>query len=214
MKYAVIFDNDGTLIDSSTIHSSIESELFNKYGANISPKELELRFSGMNLEDIFNVINQEYELTCSCEKFLQEKIQRLQQSISSIKVNQGVFSLLQILDQKNVLYAIASGGRPEYMKKVLRATGLDKKISVTVSAWNVANGKPAPDVFLEAAKQLEVPPFTCIVVEDGRSGMIGAKNAGMKVIGIGKEHEEFADLIVNSFSDITIDTFETLAQSK
>ena len=211
---AIIFDNDGTLIDSSHVHSSIESELLRKYGARISTQELELRYSGMSLKDIFEEVNKEHELSCSFDTFLAEKITLLEQHIPSIQVVQGVHALLDELDKQAIPYAIASGGRREYIDNVLESTGLSRRIPVSVSAWEVANGKPAPDVFLEAAKRLGVQPTSCVVVEDGRSGMIGAKKGGMKVIGIGKEHKDFADAVVESFADITIDLIRNVARNK
>jgi beta-phosphoglucomutase-like phosphatase (HAD superfamily) len=91
--------------------------------------------------------------------------------------------------------------------------GIRDYFDAIASAAEVANGKPAPDVFLKAAELLSVEPEHCIVIEDGRSGMIGAHRAGMKCIGLvpNKEYTEWpADLLVTSLSEIKAEIIQRL----
>jgi beta-phosphoglucomutase-like phosphatase (HAD superfamily) len=80
--------------------------------------------------------------------------------------------------------AVASGSSPEAITAVLSGTGLDSWFGTAVSADEVANGKPAPDVFLEAARRLGVSPGDCVVVEDAVPGAEAAHAAGMRCVAV------------------------------
>ena len=84
--------------------------------------------------------------------------------------------------------AIASSSNPELIEVVLRAAGLRELFPVTVSSQEVARGKPAPDVYLEAARRLGVEPARCAAVEDSHNGIRSAKAAGMRVVAVPNPH--------------------------
>jgi HAD superfamily hydrolase (TIGR01509 family) len=84
--------------------------------------------------------------------------------------------------------AIASSSNPELIEVVLHASGLDEDIPVWVSSQDVPRGKPAPDVYLEAARRLGVDPANCLAVEDSHNGIRSAKAAGMRVVAIPNPH--------------------------
>jgi HAD superfamily hydrolase (TIGR01509 family) len=105
--------------------------------------------------------------------------------------------------------AIASSSNPELIDVVLRVSGLDSLIDVAVSSQMVARGKPAPDVYLEAASRLGVDPARCAAVEDSHNGIRSAHAAGMRVIAIPNAHfppdEEalaLADVVVRSVDEL------------
>jgi HAD superfamily hydrolase (TIGR01509 family) len=106
--------------------------------------------------------------------------------------------------------AVASSSNPELIEVVLDAAGLHDVIPVVVSSQEVARGKPAPDVYVEAARRLGVDPQTCAAVEDSHDGICSAKAAGMRVIAIPNPHyppdEEAlaqADVVLHSISELT-----------
>jgi len=84
--------------------------------------------------------------------------------------------------------AIASSSNPELIEVVLRAAGLDSLFRTTVSSQEVARGKPAPEVYLEAARRLGVEPGRCAAVEDSHAGIRSAKAAGMLVLAVPNPH--------------------------
>lgn len=105
--------------------------------------------------------------------------------------------------------AVASSAHREVIDAALAATGLDEVFELVVSSDEVAHGKPAPDVYLEAARRLGVDPATCLVVEDSRNGVRAARAAGMTVVLVPNEsvppapgtHEE-ADLVLERLADL------------
>jgi beta-phosphoglucomutase-like phosphatase (HAD superfamily) len=106
--------------------------------------------------------------------------------------------------------AIASSSNPELIEVVLRAAGLREFFPVTVSSQEVARGKPAPDVYLEAASRLAVEPVRCAAVEDSHNGIRSAKAAGMRVVAVPNPHfppdEDAlarADVVVRSIAELT-----------
>jgi HAD superfamily hydrolase (TIGR01509 family) len=106
--------------------------------------------------------------------------------------------------------AIASSSNPELIEVVLRASGLAPCFRVAVSSQEVARGKPAPDVYLEAASRLRVDPARCAAVEDSHNGIRSAKAAGMRVIAVPNLHfppdEEAlaaADVVLRSLDELT-----------
>ena len=80
--------------------------------------------------------------------------------------------------------AVASGSSREVVEKTLQILGVSDWFDDVISSNEVANGKPAPDVFLEAASRLDVDPVDCVVFEDARSGIIAARAAGMEVVAV------------------------------
>jgi HAD superfamily hydrolase (TIGR01509 family) len=105
---------------------------------------------------------------------------------------------------------IASSSNPELIEVVLRASGLADVVLVAVSSEKVAHGKPAPDVYLEAARRLGVAPSRCAAVEDSHNGIRSARAAGMRVIAIpnahfppGEDALAEADVVLGSIDELT-----------
>jgi HAD superfamily hydrolase (TIGR01509 family) len=108
--------------------------------------------------------------------------------------------------------AIASSSNPELIEVVLRASGLAEIVRVAVSSEEMPHGKPAPDVYLEAARRLELEPVRCAAVEDSHNGIRSAKAAGMRVIAIpnphfppGEDALAEADVVLSSIAELTPD---------
>jgi HAD superfamily hydrolase (TIGR01509 family) len=111
--------------------------------------------------------------------------------------------------------AVASSSNPELIEVVLDAAGLHDVIPVVVSSQEVARGKPAPDVYVEAARRLGVDPHACAAVEDSHNGIRSAKAAGMRVIAIPNPHFPpdpealaHADIVLRSIAELTVAVIE------
>lgn len=179
----IIFDCDGVLIDSEILAARVDSEFLKELDYEIEPKELAHRFAGFTTERIFELIGAEMgravpeELIRRAER---ETDRRLGTDVEAIP---GVHEMLDALDGPR---CICSNSRPERLKISLGKVGLwDRFRPYVFSARDVGEGrgKPAPDVFLHAAKVFETEPAEIVVVEDSVAGVTGAVAAGMRVIG-------------------------------
>jgi HAD superfamily hydrolase (TIGR01509 family) len=108
--------------------------------------------------------------------------------------------------------AIASSSNPELIEVVVRATGLGDVFRVAVSSQEVPRGKPAPDVYLEAARRLGVEPIRCAAVEDSHNGIRSAKAAGMRVVAVPNPHfppdgeaMALADVTIASIAELQVE---------
>jgi HAD superfamily hydrolase (TIGR01509 family) len=115
---------------------------------------------------------------------------------------------------------LASSSNREVIDAVLETAGVAQFFRATVSSEEVARGKPAPDVYLEAARRLGVAPEACVAVEDSRNGIRSARAAGMHVIAIPNaqypppaEALEAADLVLRSLDELTVERVESLSAS-
>jgi HAD superfamily hydrolase (TIGR01509 family) len=106
--------------------------------------------------------------------------------------------------------AIASSAPRANVDVMLRVLGLIQYLDAIVAAEDVTIGKPDPQVFLKAAEKLGVPPSRCVVVEDAAAGVEGARRGGMKTIGVSRDGRLNADVVVKSLIDLAPDAFDKL----
>ncbi len=133
-----------------------------------------------------------------------------------IPVKPGLVDLLNALDERKVPRAIATSSGPSYVQLSLETTGLASRFSTVVTGDQVSRGKPAPDIFLEAARRLDVPPTECVAFEDSEAGITAAAAAGMAVFAIpdlkipSTEVASRAHLVLSSLEEVPAHLFETL----
>lgn len=204
---AVIFDMDGVLIDSEPLHYRTDLTLLGKLGIQIERDYLD-RFVGMNNPEMWKTIISEQGITRDVDEILSEQLELKLQLLNDgdWTALSGAVELVEGLVVKEIPVAVASSSSLPFIEGVLRKTGLDRFIHRYVSAESVARGKPAPDVFLEAARMLAVSPVQCLVVEDSRNGVLAAKAAGMRIIGYrnpssGDQDLSRADAVVTDHRD-------------
>ncbi|WP_234027075.1 HAD family phosphatase [Erythrobacter sp. KY5] len=182
---AIIFDNDGVLVDSEIIHLDVERKLLAQMGLEYDLKDYLTRFVGLSNRDFYAELRADHarivggELPSDFGETLQEKIwERVKAELLPIS---GVPSLIEAFGGK---VAVGSSAPYERLIKKLKIAGLFHLLAPHIySADHVENGKPAPDLFLHAARQIEVSPETCVVIEDSVNGVRAAKAAGMTTIG-------------------------------
>ncbi len=204
---AVIFDMDGVLIDSEPLHYRTDLTLLGNLGIQIERDYLD-RFVGMNNPEMWKTIISEQGLARDIDEILSEQLELKLKLLEDgdWPALAGAVELVEGLVVKGIPVAVASSSSLPFIEGVLRKTGLDRFIHRYVSAESVARGKPAPDVFLEAARMLAVSPVQCLVVEDSRNGVLAAKVAGMRVIGYrnpssGDQDLSRADAVVTDHRD-------------
>jgi HAD superfamily hydrolase (TIGR01509 family) len=179
----IIFDCDGVLIDSEIISARVDCEFLREYGYEITPEELAHRFAGFTTEKIFQLAGEEIGRPIPKEVIRRAEVEtdrRLGEEVDPIP---GVHDMLDRLDGPR---CICSNSRPERLKISLAKAGLwDRFRPYVFSARDVGEGrgKPAPDVFLHAARELDADPAETIVLEDSVAGVTGGVAAGMRVVG-------------------------------
>lgn len=199
---AILFDLDGTLVDSMQYYKQAFDENLLTYNKTISFEHG--KYGGTPvLEILYEIFDNNPDipydeltsniLSRSKELLTTKRIPFMIGAQDFLKENEGKY-----------MFAVCSGSEKDVISSILSKLGYEKYFKELISSNDVPHGKPAPDVWLEAAKRLRVKPEECLVIEDAVSGMIGGKEAGMKVIGIVKEKSDKfpADRLYNSFDEI------------
>ncbi|MER7571540.1 HAD family phosphatase [Streptomyces sp. NPDC126514] len=182
---SVIFDLDGTLVDSEPNYYEAGRQTLAEYGVpDFSWSEHE-RYVGISTLETVTDWKARYGLRVSVEELLAAKNRRyLDLARASTRAYPEMRKFVELLASDEVATAVASGSSREAIEAVLAGTGLDAHLRTIVSAEEVDHGKPAPDVFLEAARRLGAEPADCVVLEDAAPGAAAAHAAGMRCIAI------------------------------
>lgn len=184
---AVLFDLDGTLVDSEPNYFEAGRRLFCEHGVDSYTWDRHADFVGIGTRETLEALREEYGLDVPVDELLAVKnAHYLELAARATEVFPQMRELVGLLHAAGHPMAVASGSSRAAIEAVLEATGLDALIpvSVSVSAEEVPRGKPEPDVFLEAAARLGVRPEDCVVLEDAEPGAEAAHRAGMRCIAV------------------------------
>ena len=181
MTGLVIFDCDGVLVDSEPISVRIDVEMFAEVGLNVSAQEVIERFVGRSPEILVRAV--EEQLGHPPPEGWESRGERRLRAAFEAEL-EPVDGIGEALERIAIPVCVASSSPPERLRFKLELTGLYERFAGRIfSAVEVANGKPAPDLFLHAARRMGVEPGDCKVVEDSRYGVQAARAAGMNVLG-------------------------------
>lgn len=181
---AVIFDCDGTLVHSMPLHFEAWCEALSLHGAaNIFKEDVFYAMGGRPTKDIVVEINDEYGLKLDPAKVAFSKREAFLRKLGQLELIDEVAAFAESLRGKLPM-AIATGGTRLVIEKTLQAVGVSDLFEEVVTADDVVNGKPAPDIFLKAAQLLGVKPERCLVLEDAPAGVMAGQLAGMTVVSI------------------------------
>jgi len=212
---AVLWDMDGTLIDSEEFHWISWRNTLADEGITITHEQFLSSFGQRN----DSIIPQWLGPAATPE--LTEKIAKAKEELyrhliirNGISPLPGVADWVDRLHKQGWLQAIASAAPRANVEAVLQALSATHIFQAIVSAEDVHRGKPDPEVYLMAASRVGVPPERCIVVEDAVAGIEGARRAGMRSIGVSRNgHHLGADAVVRSLDRLDSDAFEVLLQA-
>ena len=179
----IIFDCDGVLIDSEALSEQAWRALFAELQLADKTTGLYQKYFGNSAGEQQMLIDLEHNLSIRLpEDLMRRKDQRMRALVAErLQPVAGIAALLRSL---TIPCCVASGSSLGWIEQTLRQTDLWQYVPHSFSAKQVANGKPAPDIFLYAAQQLKVAPAACAVVEDSVAGVTAGKAAGMTVFGL------------------------------
>lgn len=176
---AVIFDMDGLLLDTERIARRAWQQAGRDFGYPMSDAVYG-KIIGRRVVDAKEVLAETFGIDFPFYTVRQRRVEiadRIHEA-EGIPVKPGVFELLQWLKANDIPAAVATSTTREIALYKLTKTGLLNEFQAVVAGDEVENGKPAPDIFLEAAKRLKISPQNCVVLEDSPAGLRGAQRAG------------------------------------
>ena len=184
----LIFDCDGVVVNSMHLHTEVESEAFRSVGISVTPKELALRFSGVGDAEVHRILSQESGRAIPPDIAIWIERRKKEVFAERLKPVAGIREALKMIDAKP--RCLASGTGTDLLYYLLGIAGLYEEFAPHIySSEMVLRGKPFPDLFLHAAKELGHAPETCLVIEDGVPGVQAGRAAGMRVLGfVGGSH--------------------------
>ncbi|HYN85732.1 MAG TPA: HAD family phosphatase [Pyrinomonadaceae bacterium] len=209
---AVLWDVDGTLVDSSEYHWLSWREALAAERMSLAREEFARMFGRRNDEILRGYFGDDYpEAEVARVGGAKEELYRAFVRERGITLLPGVARWLERLRRDGWLQAMASSAPRENLEAITDALGIGRYFAAVVSAEDVTVGKPDPQVFLTAAARLGVEPARCVVVEDAPAGTEAARRAGMRAVGVLTMHEHVeADLVVRTLEELPEDAFESL----
>ncbi|MBT2368172.1 HAD family phosphatase [Streptomyces sp. ISL-10] len=182
---SVIFDLDGTLVDSEPNYYEAGRRVLASHGVTGFDWDEHTSFIGIGTRETLEILRARYAIDAPLDELLAAKNRiYLELARASTDVFPEMRKFVERLAADGVPTAVASGSSRATIEAVLAGTGLDAHIGLIVSAEEVGRGKPEPDVFLEAARRLGAAPADCVVLEDAPPGAAAARAAGMRCIAV------------------------------
>jgi 16S rRNA pseudouridine516 synthase len=213
-KKAVIFDLDGTLMDSMWVWSEIDIEYLGRYGIAVPP-DLQKAVEGMSFTETAVYFKERFALPDSIEVIRNEWNRMAYDKYAhEVKAKAGAQAFLRRLRRRGVRAGIASSNSRELIDACLRSNQMDECFDCIVTSCEVSKGKPAPDVYLCAAERLGAVPQDCLVFEDVPMGILAGQNAGMQVCAVEDLHALDQQQEIRRLADYYIRSYEELLEAE
>ena len=186
MQYkAIIFDLDGTLIDSMQLWRQVDVEFLTKRGIDVPADLFDSIPGGNGFTQTALYFKERFGLDDSVESIMDEWTYMVEQHYSSdVILKEGVYELLQAIRKSDILMGLATSNSLHLARTVLQANGILSWFSALSTGDMQLRGKPYPDIFLNCDRMLEVEPEACLAIEDTLTGVQAAKAAGMRTFAI------------------------------
>lgn len=216
---AVLFDLDGTLVDSMWVWKDIDIEFLSDYGIEL-PNDLQSDIEGMSFTETAMYFKNRFGFKESVDD-----IKRIWNDMAYerytkiIPMKEGALEFLNYLKAKGIKTGIATSNSRELVTGMLHAKNINDLFDIIKTSCDVNAGKPAPDIYLRSAEELNVSPKNCLVFEDIPMGILAGKNANMRVCSVYDDYSKnqeskkraLADYYINTFNEVLEGTYEVLA---
>lgn len=208
---AVIFDMNGVIINDERFHQQSWRVLINRNpGVFKTPTEDEFKHDvfGRSERSTLTYLLGRDVTPEELEAFSKERVEVVKALFSPLVLADNLKPFLDQLQGENVPIGIATGSRPNYANHILDGLGLRPYIKTIVTADDIKNSKPDPEIYLQTAQKMDIEPENCVVFEDTISGIRAARAAGMYVIAIASTHRKdeltLADEIIGTFGEVRL----------
>lgn len=207
---AVLFDLDGTLVDSMWVWRDIDIAYLGKFGLSL-PKSLQAEIEGKSFSETAVYIKEKFNIPDSLEEMKAEWNRMAWDKYThEVPLKQGVREFLDYCKTHGIRLGIATSNSRELVDNIIKVHGLSDYFTGVVTGCEVERGKPSPDVYLEAARRCGVSPSFCLVFEDIVPGIMAGRAAGMKVCAVEdeyslqqeKEKRRMADYYIKNYYEI------------
>ncbi|MCI6553953.1 MAG: HAD family phosphatase [Lachnospiraceae bacterium] len=211
---AVIFDLDGSLVDSMWMWKQIDLEYLDRFGIPL-PENLQSEIEGMSFSETAAFFKERFGISDPVEKIKADwNAMAWDKYTHEVPLKEGVDGFLNFCREKNILLGIATSNSRELVTNVISALGLRDYFSCIMTGCDVERGKPAPDIYLAVAEHLKVTPDRCLVFEDIVPGIQAGKNAGMKVCAVEDDYSVAQKERKMALADYYIENFCALPQAE
>ena len=211
---ALLFDLDGTLVDSMWIWRDIDINYLKKHNITLTEKlgqQIGQQIEGMSFTETAGFFKEKFALSDDVETIKREWNEMAwQRYTTEVPMKPGAVDFLAYALEKGYKMGIATSNSVELVKRISDVHGLHNYFPVIKTSCEVKKGKPAPDIYLLVAEELGVKPERCLVFEDIVPGIIAGKSAGMKVCAVDDEYSKatqadkrrLADYYINHYDEI------------
>lgn len=211
---AVIFDMDGSLVDSMWIWREIDIEYMNRHGYVATREELDAfqaEIEGMSFRETAEWVSTHYDIPRTCDEMMTDWNEMAWDKYEKeVFLKDGAYEFLQECKKRGIRLGIASSNSRELVENVIRSRKLGVFFDIIKTGSDGLRGKPAPDIYLAVAKELGVAPEYCLVFEDVLNGIQAGKSAGMRVCAVEdaysaaqrEEKKKLADFYIEDYYGI------------
>lgn len=187
-KKAIIFDLDGSLVDSMWIWKEIDIEYLKRFHIEL-PENLQSEIEGMSFSETASYFKQRFQLQDSVEQIKKDWNEMAWHKYShEVQLKKGAKELLDFAKENQILLGIGSSNSKELVHELVKTLNIADYFQTIVTGCDVENGKPSPEIYLKASSLLQVEPKHCLVFEDIIPGIQAALAAGMQVCAVEDEY--------------------------
>lgn len=209
---AVLFDLDGTLVDSMWVWRDIDIAYLGRFGLTL-PESLQAEIEGKSFSETAIYIKERFGIPDSIEEMMAEWNRlAFDKYTHEVPLKKGAREFIEHCKKQGIRLGIATSNSRELVDNIIKVHGLADYFAGVVTGCEVERGKPSPDVYLEAARRCRVEPSSCLVFEDIVPGIMAGRAAGMKVCAVEddyslsqeKEKRKLADYYIKDYYDIDL----------